>query len=473
MFALALSFLIGIGLAQRGTVIDSSWWWLFGILAILLFKRRTWLSLLLIVAFGISLGWWRGELYQMKLAEYEPYYGQKITIIGRAMNDSAYDFKKQQAFDAHNVVVESTGQVLTGKVGIAGPGFPAAYTGDEFRATGKLYPSRGSYQAKMSYAQVEITGHHSTIVSDLRRKFAAGMETALPEPLASFAMGLLIGQKTNLPDEIYTQLLMVGLVHIIAVSGYNLTIILRATEGMLKKHSKRLSTILSLSLIGIFLLFAGGSASIVRASIVSLLAIAAAYYGRKIKALVLITLAAAITAWANPFYVWSDVGWYLSFLAFFGVMVIAPLVLLRLPKRLSGSLVVAVAVESFCAELMTLPYVLHVFGQMSFVALLANVLVVAFVPLAMLLSLFAGLAGMLIPAYAGWVALPARLVLTYMLDVAGILSRIPHVFVQGIGFSLGQLLALYAVVGVIVATLWRKTKHLAFATITETKTKFY
>jgi competence protein ComEC len=389
------------------------------------------------------------------------------------MDDSSYGRNKQQTFDAHNVRVESTGEILTGKVGISGLGFPAAYAGDEFRATGKLSPSRGSYQAKMSFASVEITGHNSTIVTDLRRRFVAGMESALPEPLASFGMGLLIGQKANLPDEVYNELLMVGLVHIIAVSGYNLTIILRASEGLLKRHSKRLSTLLALSLIGIFLLFAGGSASIVRAAIVSLLAIAAAYYGRKIKPLVLITLAAAITAWANPFYVWSDVGWYLSFLAFFGVMVIAPMVLLRSPKRIQHSLVATVAIESFCAELMTLPYVLHIFGQMSFVALVANVMVVALVPLAMLLCLFAGLAGMLAPAFAGWVAFPARLLLTYMLDIAALLSRIPHVFVQGIAFSLAQLLGLYTLVGLIAATLWRKTKHLKLVTITDEKTKFY
>jgi competence protein ComEC len=299
------------------------------------------------------------------------------------------------------------------------------------------------------------------------------MESALPEPLGSFGMGLLIGQKANLPDTIYTELLMVGLVHIIAVSGYNLTIILRATEGLLTKHSKRLSTLLALGLIGIFLLFAGGSASIVRAAVVSVLAIFAAYYGRKVKPLVLLFLAAAITAWANPYYVWTDVSWYLSFLAFFGVMVVAPLVLLRLPKRAQNSLIITVAVESFCAELMTLPYVLHIFGQMSFVALIANVLVVAFVPLAMLLCMFAGLAGMLVPALAGWIAFPARLLLTYMLDIAAMLSRIPHVFVQNLALSLVSLAALYGLAGMVILTLHNKTKHLKPATITDRETKFY
>jgi len=70
-------------------------------------------------------------------------------------------------------------------------------------------------------------------------------------------------------------------------------------------------------------------------------------------------------------------------------------------RRWHDSLVVGVALESLCAETMTLPFVLYTFGQMSFIGLPANVLVVTLVPLAMLLSLAAGLAGML----AGWLGL--------------------------------------------------------------------
>jgi len=112
-----------------------------------------------------------------------------------------------------------------------------------------------------------------------------------------------------------------------------------------------------------------------------------------------------------------------------------------------------IVIESLCAEALTLPYVLAIFGQMSLVGLPANVLVVAFVPLAMLLCVIAGLAGMLVPVFAGWLAWPARLVLTYMLDAANLLSRIPHSFVEGIGFS-GICVALsYGIVGVIIVVL--------------------
>lgn len=142
------------------------------------------------------------------------------------------------------------------------------------------------------------------------------MQSALPEPAASFGLGLLIGQRSTIPKSVSLQLAAVGLTHVVAVSGYNLTIIMRAVRKLLRKRSKYQSTVASLLLIGIFLLFTGFSASIVRAAIVSTLSLWAWYYGRTFRPIVLILLAAVITAGVYPIYLWSDIGWYLSFLAF-------------------------------------------------------------------------------------------------------------------------------------------------------------
>ncbi len=373
------------------------------------------------------------------------------------MNDAIYGKNSQLTFDANDIVLVD-GLSLTGKIQLSGFGTNAIFQGDDIVASGKLYPGYGPYQGRISFAKIIVTAHHPTPVAQIRQRFTAGMQTALPEPLAPFAMGLLVGQRATLPAEVKQDLLMVGLTHIIAVSGYNLTIILQASRKLLAKRSKRLSTFLSLGLIAVFLLLAGASASIVRAAIVSLLSIFTSYYGRSFKPLTLITMAAAITAWANPVYLWSDLSWYLSFLAFFGVMVLAPLVQARWPHRWHGTLIGGVALESICAELMSLPFVLYIFGQMSRVGLLANVLVVTLIPLAMLLSVIAGLAGMLIPAVAGWLAWPAVILLNYMIDMAHLLAGLPRVFVEGIGLSLAQMLALYSCVIFLTAVLWYKKR---------------
>jgi YebC/PmpR family DNA-binding regulatory protein len=260
-----------------------------------------------------------------------------------------------------------------------------------------------------------------------------------------------------LPEAVSQQLVMVGLTHIIAVSGYNLTIMVEIARRIFGKRSKFQTAAACVLLILSFLLITGNSPSIVRASIISLLGIGAWYYGRAMQPVALLLFAAALTVLANPVYLWGNVSWYLSFLAFFGVVVIAPLATKRLYTEKQPPILIKMIIESLAAEMMTLPYVLFIFGQMSTVGLLANILVAVFVPLAMLLCAIAGLAGMLLPALAGWLAWPAVLVLTYMLDMAGLLSRIPHAFIEGVPFSLAALLGTYASTGLVA---WASHRHL-------------
>jgi competence protein ComEC len=402
------------------------------------------------------------------LAEYDPWQYRKVTISARAMNDAAYGKGGQLAFDAGHVVLPDRKEPI-GKVQISGFGANAVFQGDDVTVTGKLYPGYGAYQGRISYAQFNVSARHTTLVEIIRQRFTAGMQTALPEPLASFAMGLLVGQRVNLPEQAKQDLLMVGLTHIIAVSGYNLTIILHACRGLLGNRSKRIATGLSLLLIGVFLLITGASASIVRAAIVSVLSIVARYYGRTFKPLNLLFLTAAVTAWANPVYVWSDLSWYLSFLAFFGVMIISPAVQSRWPGGWHRTLLGGVALESMCAGVMTEPFVLYVFGQMSFISLPANMLVVTLIPLAMLLGLVAGLAGMCAAGVAGWFALPAVWLLNYMLDIAHLLANLPHVFIQNRSLSLAAMLSIYGAVIGVCLVLRHKTNAPESAIITDRK----
>jgi len=113
---------------------------------------------------------------------------------------------------------------------------------------------------------------------------------------------------------------------------------------------------------------------------------------------------------------------------------------------------------------MTIPLVLYIFGQVSLVGLLANMLIVALIPLAMLLSLVAGLAGMLAGVVAGWLAWPAMVLLTYMLDVVTMLSRLPHIFLQNRYLSAVDMTACYlAIVGLLAAAYTGRRRRARFA----------
>ena len=414
--------------------------------------------LVIVIILGLTLGAHRAGLLTKQVAGYDHLFGRTITVQGNAVDDAVYGAQTQLVFDLQHVAHQ--GVVLPGKIGIKGFGALAVYRNDSITVTGKLYPGKGSYMGWISYATLNVKHNPPTIVDTVRRKFNSGIISALPEPLGSFGLGLLIGQRNTLPQTVTTDLKHVGLTHIIAVSGYNLTIILLASQRFLGKRSKYQFTLASLLLIGLFLLLAGGSPSIIRAAIVSVLSLAAWYYGRSFKPYVLILLAAAITGYTNPLYVWSDAGWWLSFLAFYGVMIVSPLVGPRLirSKRLRESIVCSVALESVCAEMMTIPYVLHTFGQVSVIGLVANVLVTALVPLGMLLALVAGLAGMFLPMVAGWLAWPALALLTYMLDTAHVLASLPHVFIDNLALSIGGMVSLYLVILGITLLLTRRTQ---------------
>lgn len=439
-----IAFLVGIGLSKTGLQANGLSCLALGVLLLIACARHSLWALIVYMLFGFCLGVWRGGVYVDKLAMYDDLYDQKLSLVVTASTDASYNKYKQLAFDARDVTLPD-GTVLKGKLSVSGYGLNAVFQGDRILVTGKLKPSLGSYQGRLSFSVLELIEHQPSLLNDFRRNFTAAIQSSLPEPGNNFAMGILVGQRTNLPEDVKQDLLAVGLTHIIAVSGYNLTIMLRASKKLFDKRSKRVATALSLLLIFVFLALTGASASIVRAAIVSVLSIAASYYGRDFKPLLLIFMAATITAYANPAYVWSDSGWYLSFFAFFGVMILAPLITEHWPEKLQNSIIAMVAMESLCAEVFTLPYLLHVFEQMSSVGLLGNVLIAVFVPIAMLLCFVAGIAGMVAAPIAGWFAWPASFVLLYMLDMARTLARLPHAFVENISLSTPAMVAMYGI----------------------------
>lgn len=428
--------------------------------------QRNAITILCIVMCTTAFGWWRGGEYLHALQPYHDLALTQVTFTATANIDAVYGKGGQLSFVVRDVQLTSPiARHVPGTVKIGGFGENMVYRGDRLEISGKLYPTRGASQASLGYAQFHKIGSATSAIDTVRRKFAAGMQSALPEPAASFGLGLLVGQRNTLPDDVTRTLLMVGLTHIIAVSGYNLTVLLEAAKRLLGGRSKLLYAVLSLLLIGGFLLVAGTSASIVRAAVISIIGLSAWYFGRSVRPLLLILLAAALTAWANPVYVWADISWYLSFLAFYGVLVVAPLLLKRLYPAKQPPLLTQIAVESLCAELMTIPFVLYIFGQVSFVGLLANLLVVALIPLAMLLGLIAGLVGMLLPAVAGWFAWPANVLLSYMLDVAHLLSRIPHIFHENLYLSAVDMAVCYAaMLGLVWLLVRRQRKRSSWQT---------
>lgn len=446
-----LAFLLGLVLARRIALVSLPVCSLCAVGIVLATPRK---GIVPTICAGVAcgvLGICRGSLFMSHLADYQSLFRKPQVFTAIAENDAIYGKQGQLSFDVNHI--KTSQQKLVGKIRVEGLGAPMVYRGDELQISGSLSPTKGSAQARVSFAKLAVVGRGHSPIDDFRRRFIAGLQSALPEPEASFGAGLLIGQRSTIPKEISDQLSVTGLTHLVAVSGYNLTIIIVAVRKILGKASKFQSTIAAAMLMLVFVLITGFSASIVRAALVSSLSLVAWYYGRRFKPLLLISFAAALTAGWNPYYLWSDIGWYLSFLAFFGVLLVAPYLVQLASRGRSPKTVGALLGETISAQALTLPIIMYIFGRVSLIGLVANALVVPLVPLAMLLTLFAGIGGMF-GSVGGWIAWPASFLLTYMIDITGIFSRFPHAAVQHT-ISLATMIMAYVAIAIFTLILWR------------------
>ncbi len=311
----------------------------------------------------------------------------------------------------------------------------------------------------MNFADIIGAARHDSDVGlKVRDKFADSVKKVIPEPQSSLAVGFLVGQHSNLPNDLEKQLKIVGLTHIIVASGYNLTILVVFARRLLLRFSKFMATFFASTMIFGFIAITGLSPSMTRAGLVSALSLAAWYYGRKIHPLVLLPFAAAITVAYNPGYVWGDIGWYLSFASFAGVLIFAPLAHRFIWKDKKPGVIREIFIATFCAQLATLPIIIFTFGHYSVYALISNLLVLPLIPIVMVLTFCAGITGLFLPGLATLFGFPAAIILRYMTSVISFIANLPGA--QGtVSINVMTVSMAYSLLIACAYLLWRKTHY--------------
>jgi len=448
-----------VGFSRLHGVVFGGWWLLSLCPVVLLCHRRTLWTVVLVALAGCVLGLQRGGAMQHKLQGYRQLYGQTVLLSGRINDDPAYD--KHRNLDFRVSQVRMNGQKLPGEVRIKLTGGRGLARGDTVQVRGKLRPGFGNYQAAMSFASVVSYKRSAQPIEQFRHRFFSGVYNALPDPQASLGLGFLIGLRSQLPDTLQDQLRSLALTHIVVASGYNLTILVRVTRRILAHSSKFQALTGSIILVGTMMMVTGMSPSMTRAGLVTLVTLGLWYMGRKLHPVLLLLGGAASTAAWNPLYLWSDLGWWLSFLAFAGVLLVGPLLTCRCFGERAPPLLAQVALETIAAQLVVEPLIMVVFGQFSVLGLLANILVVPCIPLAMLGTFVAGLAGLWWPTVAAWFGLPAKWVIGYIVEVVEWLASMPWA-VAKISLAPLGLAVFYVLLITVCVMLWHKTGYRFF-----------
>jgi competence protein ComEC len=298
--------------------------------------------------------------------------------------------------------------------------------GDYITGTGQMKEGFGNFPASVSITKLTSIVRHDfgDIGRVIRDWFANSVRKLIPEPQASLGIGFLTGQKSALPDELAASLKIAGLTHIVVASGYNLTILVRMARKLLLKVSKYLSMVSSSLMIISFMAITGLSPSMTRAGLVSGMSLLAWYYGHVFHPFILLPIAAAVTIALQPSYVWGDLGWQLSFSAFAGVMIVAPLLQTYFFGTKEPGVFRQILGETIAAHCVTVPIIALSFGTVSNVAIIANLLVVPLVPLAMLLTFICGLGALLSVPCIELVATLTTWLLGYMTNVATFVSEL-------------------------------------------------
>jgi competence protein ComEC len=462
---IAIGWSIGILLAANN-LNNPSWVWL-GLAAIsCLMVWLTWRDPLLRIGFiiltALMLGGWRISIFPQDsdIAQYNNVGGLTIEgIVTEApdVRDDRIQFRVAvETVTRLGFVVPSDGLVL---VQMPRSGQEVRY-GDRIGATGWLitageydtfsyadFLARSGVFSVMSNAAVEVlaTGDGNPVYSwllDLKRRAGIAIANGLPEPQAGLLAGILLGEDRGISPNIVDAFSRVGASHIIAISGFNMSIVSATVMGLFRRARvpDRIAAVFGIGALLIYSIFVGASASVVRAAVMSSLLIIAPLLRRKTYVPTSLAFVALVMSIVNPTILY-DIGFQLTFFATLGLaLFVEPLsnrfdyLLHRLFRRRIATTLSTVLGEpivvTLAASVMTLPLIAVYFSRLSLVMLPVNLLVVPVQAVLLLLGLAATIIAMFIPFLGQilfWLVLP---LLAWTIDVVRLFARLPFADVE-------------------------------------------
>lgn len=277
----------------------------------------------------------------------------------------------------------------------------------------------------------------------------------LPEPHAALLTGLLTGARTSMPPEFVDDLRTAGIIHIVAISGYNITLVLTMTDRVLRWIPRMTRRVLQVVSIAAFTLFVGADPPVVRAAIMGSLGVAAIEGGRIPQIRRGMLWAAVIMLLLHPSQLTDDAGFQLSFLSLMGIVELSPY-LLRFDGWIPDTLSLRESTRTtIAAQCGTMPLIACIFGSIPLLAVPANVLVAPLVPLAMMFGSVALAVHVVWPAAGQVIAFAAWAVLEGIVQIASIVGGIPY---AAVNVQLPVLAGIFCYAAGGVVLLWVKNK---------------
>jgi competence protein ComEC len=479
---LSLSFIAGVGIA--------SYWNMPALFVLFLAALAVFLFLLgwfkdkkraFVVAFlcmGALLGILRFSLMNQGASGQkmiQNWNGQKVVLSGIVKDEPQERADKTYlVFEAEKLISSIPNLDVGGKVRVKINRFLEFQMGDKIKISGSLEKPKNfsgfdyeSYLAKdgiysvMNDAQIEKIGvsKMSFVQRELfvaKNKLIDSLQRSLPEPESSFVSGILLGAKQNMPQKLIEDFNNTSTTHLIALSGFNITIIANFIQNTARFFSFSAGWSFFSAILGItiFTIGTGASASVVRAAIMGVVSLIALRSGRVYNNKFALLFAGALMVAIWPSLLRFDLGFQLSFLATLGLVYFSDFFNQKLKCLTNFFALRENLATTLAAQIFVLPLLIINFQKISFVSPIVNVLVLPLIPYTMLTGFLGGAVGIVSPALGFIINLPTWLMASFTLNVISFFASWP-IAVWNMSFGTSQILGSAVLFIVILIFIWR------------------
>lgn len=456
----ALSFFTGIALAfpAQGMPFAA----LFGVLALLCIRGRLQLALLIggiALPFGFFLAGFQIARYEDAAAQFPQ---ERTTFTGTVVRDIEQRRAHQLAVvgDLRAEGTEMRGRILLRfplsvdarvfdqVTFICRPELPEPILEDGRTFYYNLFLAGQGIHAVCSFPRkVAVEGRRGNIrgvLFTIKHALTEKLGQVYPEPEASLLTGLLLGRASAEETSIKESFAATGLSHIVAVSGWNVTMVILLVESLLltflmRKHA--LPVVLGMVLV--YVLLVGAEGSVVRAGIMGSIVVLGRTFGRKADMVNVLIVASLAMVLMRPFWLLFDIGFQLSVVATLGLMTFSGPLAKRLAFIPGVFGIRETASASIVANLFTLPLTLYTFGTLPGFALPANLLTVPLLPFASLFGFAATLVSFAVEPLGRMLALVPEGMLAFVIRIAEGFAALPFTIALP-GFSAWTVAIVFA-----------------------------
>lgn len=327
------------------------------------------------------------------------------------------------------------------------------------------YLAKDNIYYTLSFTKVEIQsgGHGNPIkqtLFNLKKGFVEKIKEILSEPYASLLAGLIVSGREAMPKDILEDFRRAGLIHIVVLSGYNITIIAEFMRRLFQnlflatriQSASQLSAIASIVAILMFVVMTGAEATVVRASIMVLVVIVAKMFGRSYSASRALLVAGFLMLIENPKILVFDPSFQLSFLATLALIYIVPIFNKYLSFITDKWGLKTIVITTMATQIMVLPFLVYSTGDVSLVSIFSNILVLMVIPIVM----FVGFVSTIISYINATLALPLAyltyLLLAWILFVSNLFGNLSLASIAVPPISVWLVVFIYLIIFIFV---WR------------------